>query len=200
MNFDHSYQPIIFYKYEFIDDNIGYPLNCFDIAPNNYLIYTDGRIYSLLAKRFLSPFKNQAGYSRIGLKTINGNYKNFSIHRLVGETFIINPFPDLYNDIDHRDGNKDKNHYSNLQWCNNNQNKHYASINGQYEHGEDRYNSVYSDDFAREICTQFQNGIPYIEVYRNYCSNKQEGKTIGSFIYKLYHRKTRKEITDQFKY
>ena len=200
MSYDHTYQPMIFYKYEYIDDNVGYPLTCFDIMPGCYLVYPDGRIYSLIVNRFLKPFKNQAGYSRINLRTINGTYKNYSIHRIVADTFIINLFPDFYDDVDHRDGNKDRNHFSNLQWCNNNQNKHYASMNGQYEHGEDRYNAVYSDEFAAEICSQFQEGIPYKEVYKKYCSNKQESSTIGSFIYKLYHRKTRREITDKFKY
>lgn len=82
--------------------------------------------------------------------------------------FIVNPFPEEYTDVDHINGNKSNNKYNNLQWCSNNQNKHIASINGQYEHGENRYNSVYNEKFAREICEKFHAGISYSEVYNYY--------------------------------
>ena len=200
MNFNHAYQPMIYYKYRYIDDSIGYPLTCFNIMPNKYLIYSDGKVFNLKANRFVSTFNNQAGYSRIELQLLDGTTKKFSVHRLVGETFIVNPCPELFTDIDHIYGDKSDNYYLHLQWCSNNQNKHYASENGQYEHGENRYNSVYSDDFAKSICEQFQNGVPYEVIYKMYCNSKKEASTIGSFIYKLYHRKTRKHITDLYNY
>lgn len=197
---DHTTNPMIFYKF-IPDDSILYPLdNILDIESGIYLISTNGDIFSKLKNDFLKPFINQAGYARIGLKTINGNYKNYSIHRLVGLMFIENPFPDHYTDIDHIYGNKLDNYYMHLQWCNNNQNKYMASINGQYQHGENRYNAVYTDEFAEEICKEFESGIPYLEVYNKYCKTKEERSAIGSFIYKLYHRKTRKEITSKYNY
>lgn len=198
MDVNNLYHPMQFYKYETIYDDTPYPLDCFGIAKGRYYIYTDGRIYSIVAKRFLKPFINQAGYLRIGLMLEDGSYKNFSIHRLVAETFIVNIYG--FSDVDHVFGNKLDNYYTHLQWCNNPQNKHYASINGQYQHGENRYNSVYSDEFAMEICQQFQDGIPYIDVYKKYCKTKEERSKLGSLIYKLYHRQTRREITDQYTY
>lgn len=200
MNINHSFQPMIYYKFKDIRDDIGYPLNCFDILKNSYLIFTDGRVYSLISNKFISQFKNHAGYSRIELKTESGKFRKYSVHRLVAETFIVNPLPGIFTDVDHMYGNKNDNYYMHLQWCSTKQNNYYASLNGQYEHGDNRYNSVYSDDFAKEICQQFQNGVPYMEVYKKYCKDKQDGSTIGSFIYKLYYRKTRRHITDQYIY
>lgn len=197
---NHTINPIVMYKF-IPDDNTLYPIdNILDIQPSLYLISPDGKVFSKLVNRFLKPFKNHMGYSRIGLRTVYGEYKNYSIHRIVGEMFLINPFPDIYNDIDHIFGNKDDNYYKHLQWCDNNQNKYYASMNGQYEHGENRYNAVYSDEFAEEICKQFASGISYESVYKKYCITDKERSTIGSFIYKLYHRKTRREITSKYNY
>ena len=198
---DHSINPVIYYKF-IPDDNKLYPIDgIVDIQPGLYLISTDGKVFSKLKNRFLKPFKNHMGYLRIGLQTIDGGYKNYSIHRIVGEMFIVNPYPEFYTDIDHIFGDKEDNYYMHLQWCNNNQNKYLASINGQYEHGEDRYNAVYSDDFAEEICRQFEMGISYKEVYRKYCDgSKRDKNTIGSFIYKLYNRRTRRHITSKYNY
>ena len=197
---DHTINPMIFYKF-IPDDSTLYPLDgILDIEPNMYLISTKGDIFSKLKNGFLKPFINRGGYVRIGLKTIYGTYKNYSVHRLVGIMFIENPFPVFYTDIDHIFGNKLDNYYRHLQWCNNNQNKYLASINGQLQHGEDRYNNVYTNAFAEEICKQFESGIPYLEVYNKYCKTKEERSTIGSFIYRLYHRTSRKDITSKYIY
>jgi len=46
----------------------------------------------------------------------NGNYKQIkrSIHQLVAEVFVENPYN--YTEIDHIDQNKRNNHYTNLRW------------------------------------------------------------------------------------
>ena len=42
-------------------------------------------------------------------------FSNHFLHRAVAELFI--PNPNNYNEVDHIDGNKLNNHYSNLRWC-----------------------------------------------------------------------------------
>lgn len=198
---DNTVNPLILYTTNLTPNCDFVPLEYENIMKGKYLINPYGEIFSLYSNKILKQDTNWAGYKRICLITEDGGKRNFSIHRLVAHTFIINPFPDLYNDVNHIDGIKSHNEYINLEWCNNNQNKHYASEMGLYEHGEDRYNSVYSDDFAREICEKFQNGISYEEVYKYYQSvYPNTGSTIGSFIYKLYHRRTRNHITSQYNY
>jgi hypothetical protein len=176
------------------------PLIYEDVIPGRYLISPFGEVYSLVKNRIMRQDTNHGGYKRICLMTTSGP-RNFSVHRLVAYTFIINLNPSIYTDVNHIDGDKGNNKYYNLEWCTNNQNKHHASVEGLYQHGEDRYNSVYTDSFAKEICEKFQAGIPYSEVYRYYQEvYPNTSSTIGSFVYKLYNRKTRNHITKLYKY
>ena len=192
---------MIYYTDKFHPDLGFVPLECENIAKGMYLINPKGEIFSILKNRIMKQDTNWGGYKRVCLITDTGEKRNFSVHRLVALTFIINQFPESYNDVNHSDGKKFNNYYDNLEWCNNNQNKHHASETGLYERGEDRYNAVYTDAFTNEVCEKFQQGIPYEEVYRYYQSiYPNTGSTVGSFIYKLYHRKTRRHITDLYVY
>ncbi len=51
-----------------------------------------------------------------GYKKVQINRIKYYIHRLVGQYFIENLNPELYNQIDHIDRNKSNNHYINLHW------------------------------------------------------------------------------------
>ena len=39
-----------------------------------------------------------------------------TIHRLVANAFVKNPRPDIFDMVDHIDGNPSNNHYTNLRW------------------------------------------------------------------------------------
>ena len=102
----------------------------------NYLVYRDGRLYSLRFKKFLSPKKNWDGYRRIQIW--KGNKCHFiSIHRVVAETFIPNPENKPF--INHINGKKDDNRVENLEWCTQKENIQHAFRTGlshthQYNH------------------------------------------------------------------
>lgn len=65
--------------------------------------------------RQLKPETCKNGYKRVLLMTLDGKRCHKLIHRLVAEVFLSNPnnFPQ----VNHIDGNKNNNHYSNLEWC-----------------------------------------------------------------------------------
>lgn len=71
----------------------------------------------------MKPFTNEKGYLKVQLK-IYGKKKNLRVNRLVAEAFLPNP----YNlpQVNHRDGNKQNNSVTNLEWCTNQQNNEHA--------------------------------------------------------------------------
>lgn len=90
-----------------------------------YVIYKDGRIFSLLLNRFLNSTINVHGYYHIGLskgkKWVNGEYqlkyrKYHLVHRLVLMTY--KPIDEYQNlQVNHIDGNPSNNTLENLEWC-----------------------------------------------------------------------------------
>ena len=66
------------------------------------------------------------GYKRIRVTDIDtGTRRYLRVHRLVAIYYVENPKPNEYNIVNHKDGNKLNNHYTNLEWCN-------ISINTQH--------------------------------------------------------------------
>ena len=73
---------------------------------------------------------NETGYERVVLRRGHGNsnesfYKKYLVHCLVADAFVDNPV-DSYNQVNHIDGNKRNNHYTNLEWVDNATNVHHS--------------------------------------------------------------------------
>lgn len=90
----------------------------------NYLIYSDGRIYTKKRNRFLTPTITKYGYYKV---TFNPNGKRITkaLHRIIAETFIINP--DNLPQVNHKDENKLNNDVSNLEFCTAKYNSNYGT-------------------------------------------------------------------------
>lgn len=97
----------------------------------NYLIDEYGNIYSKRFKKLLNPKHNHDGYLRIQIWK-NNKCEFVSVHRLVAETFIENPLNKPF--VNHKDGNKQNNHVSNLEWCTQKENIKHAWSNGLSTH------------------------------------------------------------------
>ena len=62
---------------------------------------------------------NGAGYKNVNMTYfVDGvqKSKKFYVHRLVASLFCHNPNPEEYIQVNHKDGDKSNNHYSNLEW------------------------------------------------------------------------------------
>lgn len=98
----------------------------------NIRIYTDGRIYNISKSKFVHITKNKStGYS-----TVSVGGANHYVHRLVAQAFI--PNPDGKEEVNHIDGDKDNNFYTNLEWVSSTENKAHAVETGLATNNTDR--------------------------------------------------------------
>ena len=70
------------------------------------------------------------GYKRIRVTDIDTNSRRYiRVSRLVAMYYVENPNPEEYDIVNHIDGNKMNNHYTNLEWCNISMNTQHAYDN-----------------------------------------------------------------------
>jgi hypothetical protein len=92
----------------------------------NYIIHSDGKVFSLNKNKFLKPNKGEKGYLRVRL-LFDGKYINYRVHRLVAIAFL--PKLEGKNQVNHINGIKHDNRLENLEWCNNQENQIHAHKN-----------------------------------------------------------------------
>lgn len=91
-----------------------------------------GRVWNGKVKEIIKPEReltarvNNRGY--LALAMGRGNTK--MVHRLVAEHFCHNPDPSTKKWVNHIDGNKLNNNYSNLEWCTIKENNQHARDTG----------------------------------------------------------------------
>ena len=87
------------------------------------VICKNGRTF-FMKGRIIRTRPNNRGYIMVGLHK-NKKFKLCLVHRLVAKAFI--PNPDNLPQVNHKNENKNFNHASNLEWCDNWYNAHYGT-------------------------------------------------------------------------
>ena len=87
-----------------------------------YSVSPSGDVYSIKNDSVRKTFDSK-GYKLVQLWK-NNKGKNFSVHRLVSEAYLPNPF--CKPDVNHKDGNKHNNHFTNLEWVTRSENAIHA--------------------------------------------------------------------------
>lgn len=127
------------------------------ILNDQYEVSDDGRIRNAKTKREIKQFVGKDGYLRTQVAG-----KTRLTHRLIGSAFLPkDPERDF---INHKDGNKQNNNVSNLEWVTRSENEHHAYITGLRERpiGEKNPRCILSMDQVKFIKTH------YIPRDRNY--------------------------------
>ena len=115
---------------------------------SKYLIFKDGLIKNEKTGRYLKQQNNGRGYMKVTL-TINGIQIQRYVHRLIAEYFVDNPFNKKQ--VNHKDGNKQNNYYSNIEWVTNQENRDHAVKNELVPSGVNHYRSKLNKSDIEEI-------------------------------------------------
>lgn len=139
------------------------------IKQGNYAIEEDGRVFSYYKNNYMKTKIDKDGYITICLVTSQGKRSSFGIHRLLMVTY--NPCENMDNLIvNHIDGNKFNNSFSNLEWVTSSENvslAHKTGLNNTVSENHGR--AILTEDEAMQIIellkqgynsTQIMNKIP----------------------------------------
>jgi len=100
---------------DYIENNPTVKVARLHMCPN-YLITTDGNVYSCRSDKFMKKqcCKGNGYYEKVILNIDNGIKRNMRVHRLVAMAFLDNP--DNLSDVDHINNNRSDNRIENLRW------------------------------------------------------------------------------------
>lgn len=123
----------------------------------NYFITEDGQVINTKTKRTMKLFPNTKGYLRVVLSE-DGYQKRYFVHRLVAEKYV--PNPENKPQVNHKDGNKLNNHYTNLEWVTNQENRAHAVENGLHKStkGEERANHILTEEDVKWMRDNYVKG------------------------------------------
>lgn len=132
-------------------------------VPTSYFVSPCGKIYSEINNILLNPSKNHRGYSMCKFR--QGKVQiNTTVHKLVALVYI-GPKPGPKYQIDHKDGNKDNNHYTNLEWVTPRENiiRSWRLGLSKSRRGDANSNTRYSDEFMEKVIQFLKDGGTIIE-------------------------------------
>lgn len=152
---------------------------------DNYIVYSDGTIFSKKRKRFLNGGLDTDGYRQLVLCQ-DGKRATKKFHRLVAEHFLDNP--DNLPVVNHKDGCKENNDVSNLEWCTISHNTKEAYRLGFLSQSGERNNGCkYPDLVVNHIVREYASGSTIKELSNTYGIKYT---TVYSFVKGLRRGKT----------
>lgn len=131
--------------------------NLKELNLSKYSITPDGSVYSHYSNRFLKNYKGTDGYYRLTLITDDGETKYYRVNRLVALVYCAGFTEDKV--VNHKDGNKLNNLFSNLEWVSVSENTIHA-IQNELQTKVGGYD-ISSIEVVHEVCRMLEQG------YRN---------------------------------
>lgn len=111
--------------------------------------------------KVLALKKDKDGYVFVGL-SLSGVTRNAKVHRLVAQAFVDGPeLPE----VNHRDLNKENNHWGNLEWSSRKGNQEHASGEGLFTATTNpKRAKKLTPELAAEIRSARQDGMTYAAI------------------------------------
>lgn len=133
----------------------------------NYSVSRSGNVYNHLGKRLvLMPFQ-KTGYLGVDLCSATKK-RRYSVHRLVAEAFIPNPYN--FPQVNHKNGIRNDNRAENLEWCTASYNQQYRFhvLGGIGPRGEINGQAKLTKKEVDEIREALSNGVRPIDLAKKY--------------------------------
>lgn len=124
----------------------------------NYAASECGKVFRISSgKELTKTYNKNTGYNMVRM-CHNNHARTVRVNRVMGFTWVDNPSPDVYDCINHIDGNKINDAASNLEWCSGSQNQRHAIETGLKGKGSELYNAQLMEDQVHEICKRLEEG------------------------------------------
>lgn len=115
-----------------------------------YEVSEAGVVINTRTNKVVKPDINSAGYLRVTM-SVDNSKKRMTVHRIVALTYLGDS--DLV--VNHKDGNKLNNHFSNLEWVSQSDNRKHAFRHKLCR----RPNSKLKDETVHMICMAISEGV-----------------------------------------
>lgn len=150
-----------------------------------YSVSKEGKTY-----RYGKEVFHETAYGYYGCRVyfLDDTNKLQGVHRWVAEAFIPNPENKPF--VNHKDGNKKNNHFTNLEWVTNQENVTHAVETGLVLRGEDTWNGISEQDAIR-ICELLSEGVRLCDIAR-------ETGTNYSVVKHIYNKNSWGHISDNY--
>jgi len=137
----------------------------------HYAVSNCGRVVNTktgyILKQYIDGY-NQSGYKFVVFSTKKSLHHKFKVHRLVATYFVDNPDPYNKSYVNHIDGNKLNNHYTNLEWVTSKENSHHAWRTGlcKPKIGVKNGSAKLTEEQVHMICKLLEqrSGLTYREI------------------------------------
>lgn len=122
----------------------------------HYEVSNDGTVRNIKTNTVLDGSHDSRGYRVVSIWHENKMYTK-KIHRLVAIAFI--PNPENKPTVNHKDGNKNNNCVSNLEWATHQENIDHAIETGLRNiNGVNSVSNIYSEETVHRVCKMLENG------------------------------------------